>query len=775
MTHLHTSSESVSQDDQIEIDIAHSDGETREYRAEVSRSGQKDVTPVAPTTMIDIHTGWLETGGAYDVLISAEGSYTLFDETIDPDGAWSASGDSSGGGAGSGVGSGSGGSPTTFTTTRQVSSDSTQTVDVSVDRTGSGSGSGSASGPSILIDIFEKETHTTDETLSGPVSYGPVRQTYTSDTEEHGVPGGDVVNTSHVFSDETETANGSGGGTTVTSSGMNMPGQYNLTEGGLDLHNGVAGYSAPGGHTFAALGLEAHDPSTGDAPMPRGGPGSLSAAADGANSGAKNLSSAPTVENEEGPPEASPMVETSDYPFDPSAHVEYCSCACDSGAAGPAGTGFYLSDYYDQQLNGGGASDEEEDHQGDWVGTFTNDGTGVTRNGITVSTLAVTDYDSTHPDATPADWDEFFSNAQRQHVLAAFEFLYGADGLQMLEFYEQAGNSWYFTDLWFSWFGRVSDLDWVDGDQEIQLDEALNPIQAAQELMKQLLEAWGDPAIRERIVAHDLAGDGEKLHELLQLSNQQALAEAAAIAAQLTEAYSAGILEWTPHGTIVLVFAYASDGQLGSATLSAIPLPLALLRKEGHLGDVFEAAMDGTFRSADDAAAIVGKVDGVAGSPSGLPSIGDLCDSAGRFEHSAQELLEELLEHQPGLRRYLERLEYDPEEFIRLQDHGEFVKYRELNEIQPGASAYYYRGWIYLDRSQGANLLRNLAHEAMHAYDFGKGGIFEGLTPDQLTPRQLRIAEMRAVAAERMVDPTYIPFGSWDEYEKYLESIGAHN
>ncbi len=307
------------------------------------------------------------------------------------------------------------------------------------------------------------------------------------------------------------------------------------------------------------------------------------------------------------------MVETPDYAFDPSAHVENCSCECEPEPGDPAGTAIEWGDYYDQQLNGGGASDEEEEHQGDWVGQFTVGGGGVVRNGITAPTSAVATHDSSNPDATPADWDEFFADQKRQQVLEAFEFLYGEDGLKMLKYYEEAGNSWHLQD--YSWWYKLfwdSDLEWVGADSEITINDELDPFSAAQELMKRLLEGWGDTDIRARIVSdynsNNGKGDQSELFELLPLTNTQGLAAGAEITALLAEAYVGGILEWTPQGTIVLVFSYASDGQYGNAALTAIPLPLHAI-PEGQLDAVIAAAKSGTRNSVDEVAHVLRVVD----------------------------------------------------------------------------------------------------------------------------------------------------------------------
>jgi hypothetical protein len=136
------------------------------------------------------------------------------------------------------------------------------------------------------------------------------------------------------------------------------------------------------------------------------------------------------------------------------------------------------------------------------------------------------------------------------NVRAAFELLYGEVGQKLLTaFHDAGGNVQMVSWLWFGWFGRKSDFDWVaGGGMRIEIQQDVDPVTAATLLMQHLAgDALGcmtkqlqDLNNLIEASASGAAFDGN--WDLYVASVKASVAEGGKFAAQMADLYVRGVV-----------------------------------------------------------------------------------------------------------------------------------------------------------------------------------------------------------------------------------------
>jgi hypothetical protein len=176
-------------------------------------------------------------------------------------------------------------------------------------------------------------------------------------------------------------------------------------------------------------------------------------------------------------------------------------------------------------------------------------------------------------------------------MLTWFETMYGQDGLRILQYYQLGQNlitPTHFTSnkTLLNWAigGKTWDMNWftrTDNRVEIQIEQNLTSIAAAQALYEGLQRAIGKPVFRSQILQQIQNDPANPDIENLLASYAQTGLDALAIGNAAAETYVAGIQIASAPASIFVAFNDLVDGHYGQAALNAMPLLAPALLKLG--------------------------------------------------------------------------------------------------------------------------------------------------------------------------------------------------
>jgi hypothetical protein len=166
-------------------------------------------------------------------------------------------------------------------------------------------------------------------------------------------------------------------------------------------------------------------------------------------------------------------------------------------------------------------------------------------------------------------------------VRAAFDLLYGEHGQKLLTAFHNAGGSVQMVSwLWWGWFGRKSDFDWLaGGGMQIEIQQDVDPVTAATLLMEHLAgDALGSMtkqlqdlnALIEAGSGSGAAFDGN--WDLYIASVKASVAEGGKFASQIANLYVSGVVGWSLGGTLANITYDTFTGNFVAAGLGAFSI-----------------------------------------------------------------------------------------------------------------------------------------------------------------------------------------------------------